>query len=228
MKLSEKSPEGKAFTITDSFLQSPKEIKPEKAKHLQTLLSPRYTSLNLNSIKLNKALLKEFFHVINSDRSKATAESEIDDKHNVIFLDITNFAKEIGAEKLEKDLADLLKFKPYIVKTAEKVLVACPYKMVLPPTKEEKEAMKMGFIAMFGGASAFAPDAAEQAEEVDEVDEVDEEAEAVAGMSHDEAEFLKLLLMHSLAQVEAQPQPHSKKTVAQIQELREALAKLPA
>jgi hypothetical protein len=214
MKISEKSHEGKVFTITESFLDSPKKLNPKKCEHLKSILGPgaRYARIDLNTIQLNTSLLKDLFQTLNSDKSRATAESTVDDKHEVVYLDITKFAKEVGADKLEKEMTKLLRFTPYILSTAEKVLLACPYQKVLPPTPEEKEAMKMGLIAAFGGASALAP--------VGAADEVEDEA----APSEDDKAFMKMLLKATLE--ELQSQPETKEAKAQIKEIHEALKKL--
>ena len=147
---------GRVFTLDQSFLDTAKtDWNKIKCEHLHNILStrtkentPRYTSLNLNQLQFqpNKAAaaLIRLFKEINADKIKATGDCVLDTAHEIVFFDVTQISKKTGLAKIEQYLTTHLKFAPYMRDEADKVYVACPYKIALPPTTNEEKMAALG------------------------------------------------------------------------------------
>jgi hypothetical protein len=155
------STNGRVCTLDQSFLSNDKtNWTPNKCGHLHSILSrrtaedtPLYSIVSLNKLNFgefgpNPAILR-LINILNKDGSNATADTVLDNVHEIVYLDVTAHAKQVGLEKITK----ILRANTLVKSSADQVLIACPYKRSLPPeTPEEKmQALSAAFAQAMHG-----------------------------------------------------------------------------
>jgi hypothetical protein len=132
MKIYDKPITGDSFLIDDSYIQEG-NWQARKITELKAALQKGYAICDLKGVcDLNATLIVRLFEAITTER--VSLKCDLDEGCDVVYLDITHFAKDITPEALKGALkgAATVANRLVLKRTANKTFLACVYKKELP------------------------------------------------------------------------------------------------